>query len=71
MGSRMSDERPDLDRRSLIKAGIVAVPVILTLRARPLRANGGSLGSYGYLGANAAEFEKLRANLPRTGIRPA
>jgi hypothetical protein len=69
----MSDQKPELDRRSLIKAGIVAVPVILTLRARPLRANGSaSLGSYGgYPAANAAGLEKLRANLPRTGIRPA
>lgn len=37
-------------RRRLMKAGLVAAPFILTLKATPLRAGSGSLGVYDYDG---------------------
>ena len=40
-------------RRRLVKAGLVAAPFIITLKAMPLRARGsGSLGVYDYDGGN-------------------
>ncbi len=37
-------------RRRLVKAGLVAAPFIVTLKAMPLRASSGSLGVYDYDG---------------------
>jgi hypothetical protein len=47
----------DLKRRELLKRGLAAAPLIITLAARPVRAQAmGSLGMYDY-GAGTNETE--------------
>jgi hypothetical protein len=44
INARANDRKPD-SRRELIRAGIVAVPVLLTLRGKPALAQTASAGS--------------------------
>lgn len=54
------DGAPSRTRRRLVKTGIAAIPVIVTLKALPVRAYGGgmdSLGDYDYNGGEDFEDE--------------
>ncbi len=80
---RVEDEKPKdgrsaddvlLDRvesrRRLLKAGLVAVPFLLTLRASPARAQAqGSLGLYNYGGDARGTTGDGGGNRPGTGPR--
>lgn len=50
--AKLDKDAPSRTRRRLVKTGIAAVPVIVTLKALPVRASGGggmdSLGDYDY-----------------------
>jgi hypothetical protein len=53
LGERSDEPTHDEGRRALLKHGLVAVPLIATLAARPAQASGrgmGSLGAYDYHG---------------------
>ena len=58
--------RPRLNRRTLIKTGLATVPVMLTLRGRPLQAatGGGTLGDYsGYGSMNKGMYDNPYDNM--------
>ncbi len=50
--------RYETSRRRLVKAGLIAAPFIVTLKAMPLRASSGSLGVYDYGDGGAGGSEE-------------
>lgn len=72
----LKNDRPEIDgesdrvesRRRLLKAGLIAVPFLVTLHALPARAQAqGSLGTYGYGGNDGGGTAGGGGNQPPRG----